>query len=94
MKRTFTASVWQEGNWFVAQCLEVDSFTNIKWLYLSFVTPGRVKSERRAESQEGRMTQPRSPKPSIKFEMNIVQSTETSFQKSGVLKISEIYIWE
>ena len=24
MKRTFTASVWQEGAWFVAQCLEVD----------------------------------------------------------------------
>lgn len=24
MKRTFTASVWQEGSWFVAQCLEVD----------------------------------------------------------------------
>ena len=24
MKRTFAASVWQEGNWFVAQCLEVD----------------------------------------------------------------------
>ena len=24
MKRTFTASVWQEGIWFVAQCLEVD----------------------------------------------------------------------
>lgn len=24
MKRTFTASVWREGNWFVAQCLEVD----------------------------------------------------------------------
>ncbi len=24
MKQTFTASVWQEGNWFVAQCLEVD----------------------------------------------------------------------
>jgi predicted RNase H-like HicB family nuclease len=24
MKRTFTATVWQEGNWFVAQCLEVD----------------------------------------------------------------------
>ncbi len=24
MKRTFTAAVWQEGNWFVAQCLEVD----------------------------------------------------------------------
>jgi len=24
MKRTFTASVWQEGQWFVAQCLEVD----------------------------------------------------------------------
>lgn len=24
MKRTFTASVWREDNWFIAQCLEVD----------------------------------------------------------------------
>jgi predicted RNase H-like HicB family nuclease len=24
MKRTFTASMWQESNWFVAQCLEID----------------------------------------------------------------------
>ncbi len=24
MKRTFTASVWQEGEWYVAQALEVD----------------------------------------------------------------------
>jgi predicted RNase H-like HicB family nuclease len=24
MRPTFTAAVWQEGNWFVAQCLEVD----------------------------------------------------------------------
>ena len=24
MKRRFTASVWREGDWFVAQCLEVD----------------------------------------------------------------------
>ncbi len=24
MKRTFIASTWQEGSWFVAQCLEVD----------------------------------------------------------------------
>lgn len=24
MKQTFTASIWQEGSWFVAQCLEVD----------------------------------------------------------------------
>lgn len=24
MKQTFTASIWQEGEWFVAQCLEVD----------------------------------------------------------------------
>jgi hypothetical protein len=23
-KRTFTASIWREGEWFVAQCLEVD----------------------------------------------------------------------
>jgi predicted RNase H-like HicB family nuclease len=24
MKKVFTASVWQEGEWYVAQCLEVD----------------------------------------------------------------------
>ncbi len=24
MKRKFTASIWQEGDWYVAQCLEVD----------------------------------------------------------------------
>ena len=24
MKQRFTASVWQEGNWFIAQCAEVD----------------------------------------------------------------------
>jgi predicted RNase H-like HicB family nuclease len=24
MERTFTASVCREGNWFIAQCLEVD----------------------------------------------------------------------
>ena len=24
MKQTFTASIWQEDNWFVVQCLEVD----------------------------------------------------------------------
>ncbi len=24
MKRNFTASVWQEGPWFIAQCLEID----------------------------------------------------------------------
>lgn len=24
MKRRFTASIWREGDWFVAQCLEVD----------------------------------------------------------------------
>jgi predicted RNase H-like HicB family nuclease len=24
MKRTFTASVWREGNWYVYRCLEVD----------------------------------------------------------------------
>ena len=24
MKRRFTASVWQEDAWFIAQCLEVD----------------------------------------------------------------------
>jgi predicted RNase H-like HicB family nuclease len=24
VKRRFTATVWQEGSWFVAQCLEID----------------------------------------------------------------------
>lgn len=24
MEQTFTASVWREGSWFVAQCVEVD----------------------------------------------------------------------
>lgn len=24
MKRPFAATVWREGNWYVAQCLEVD----------------------------------------------------------------------
>ncbi len=24
MTQTFTASIWQEGDWYVAQCLEVD----------------------------------------------------------------------
>lgn len=24
MKRTFSASVWQEGDWTIAQCLEID----------------------------------------------------------------------
>jgi predicted RNase H-like HicB family nuclease len=24
MRQVFTASLWQEGEWFVAQCLEVD----------------------------------------------------------------------
>ena len=24
MKQTFTASVWQEGDWYIAQCREVD----------------------------------------------------------------------
>ena len=24
MKRTLTASIWKESNWFVAQCLEID----------------------------------------------------------------------
>ena len=24
MKRSFTASIWQEGEWYVAQCMQVD----------------------------------------------------------------------
>ena len=24
MKQTFTASVWQEGEWYIAQCIQID----------------------------------------------------------------------
>ena len=24
MKQRFSASIWQEGNWFIAQCVQVD----------------------------------------------------------------------
>ena len=24
MKKTFTASIWQEGEWYIAQCMQVD----------------------------------------------------------------------
>ncbi len=24
MKRQLTASIWKEGNWFIAQCVEID----------------------------------------------------------------------
>jgi predicted RNase H-like HicB family nuclease len=24
MKRSFSATVWREGNWFVSQCLDID----------------------------------------------------------------------
>ena len=29
MKRPFAASVWREGNWYVAQCLELDVATKV-----------------------------------------------------------------
>jgi hypothetical protein len=30
MKRPFTASVWQEGNWYVSQCLEIDIASQVE----------------------------------------------------------------
>jgi predicted RNase H-like HicB family nuclease len=50
MKQTFTAGIWQEDDWFVAQCLEVDAaspgetaeaaFTNLREaLELHFEAP-------------------------------------------------------
>ena len=41
MKRRFTAVVWREGKWFVAQCLEVD-----------VASQGRTKEEALANLKE------------------------------------------
>lgn len=41
MKRTFTASIWREGDWYVAQCLEVD-----------VASQGTTEAEARANLQE------------------------------------------
>ncbi len=41
MKQAFTARVFQESNWFIAQCLEVD-----------VASPGKTKSEALSNLQE------------------------------------------
>lgn len=41
MKRRFTAVVWREGKWFIAQCLEVD-----------VASQGRTKEEALANLRE------------------------------------------
>lgn len=41
MKQDFTVGIWQEGNWFVAQCLEID-----------LASQGRTEAEALANIQE------------------------------------------
>jgi predicted RNase H-like HicB family nuclease len=64
MKRTFSASVWQEGPWFVAQCLDVD-----------VASQGRSKDEALAnlkEALELYFEKPSTPVPNIeKVEIEI-----------------------
>lgn len=62
MKRAFTAAVWQENEWFVAQCLEIDvasqgrteqealeNLTEALELYLEPIPPENGDSSLRSE---------------------------------------------
>lgn len=68
MKRPFAASVWREGNWFVAQCLELDiasqgeteseALANLKEaldLYFEPPQPTRPPQIRRIEEKLARL---------------------------------------
>jgi predicted RNase H-like HicB family nuclease len=54
MKRRFTAVVWREGKWFVAQCLEVD-----------VASQGRTKEEALANLKEALELYFEEPRPTI-----------------------------
>jgi len=54
MKRRFTAVVWREGKWFVAQCLEVD-----------VASQGRTKEEALANLREALELLFEKPKPTV-----------------------------
>jgi predicted RNase H-like HicB family nuclease len=54
MKRRFSAVVWREGKWFVAQCLEVD-----------VASQGRTKEEALANLREALELFFEKPKPTV-----------------------------
>ena len=71
MKRTFTASVWQEDEWYVAQCLDVDiasqgrtedeaiaNLTDALELYFSSPNPGTLPSVRMIEVEVAAHAEP------------------------------------
>ena len=71
MKRSFTASVWREDEWYVAQCLEVDvasqgrteqealaNLTDALNLYFSSPNPGPVPSLHTVEVEVGTLEPP------------------------------------
>ncbi|WP_322877935.1 type II toxin-antitoxin system HicB family antitoxin [Pseudocalidococcus azoricus] len=55
MKQEFTVGIWQEGNWYVAQCLEID-----------LASQGRTESEALANIQEAIELFLEPPTPEIK----------------------------
>jgi predicted RNase H-like HicB family nuclease len=62
MKRTFTASVWQEGNWFVAQCLEID-----------IASQGETETEALANLEEALSLHFEPPVPTIILQIKTLQ---------------------
>lgn len=62
MKRTFTASIQPEGEWFVAQCIEVD-----------VASQGRTKQEALANLREALELYFEEPRPSVVLETQKVE---------------------
>ncbi len=70
MKQTFTTSVWQEGDWFVAQCLEVDvasqgateeeALANLKEALELHFEPARASNVAALKGSAGSLDRPKS----------------------------------
>ena len=71
MKRSFTASVWREDEWYVAQCLEVDvasqgrteeealaNLADALELYFSPPNPGPIPNLHTVEVEVGALAPP------------------------------------
>ena len=62
MKRIFTASLWQEDDWLVAQCLEVD-----------VASQGETEEEALANLKEALELHFESPRATVTPEMRIIE---------------------
>jgi predicted RNase H-like HicB family nuclease len=62
MTRTFTATTWQEGDWFVAQCLEVD-----------VASQGPTEAEALANLREALMLHFTTPLPTISPRVHAIE---------------------